>query len=69
MPVFLISFFSVVILFMTVYSIIKALKIALKRDEISKRKYRLMVASSIFIGTFIAVVLPFGYERLFAAIL
>lgn len=69
MVVFLISFFSVVIIYMTVHSIIKALNIPLNRDEISKRKYRLIMATSIFIGTLIAVVLPFGYERLFASIL
>ncbi len=54
---------------MTVHSIIKALKIALNRNEISERKYRLIMAVSIFIGTFVAVVLPFGYERLFDVIL
>ncbi|MFK3959105.1 hypothetical protein [Guptibacillus hwajinpoensis] len=69
MEVFLMSFFSAVIIYITVHSIIKALNIALNRNEISKRKYRLIMAISIFIGTFVAVVLPFGYERLFDAIL
>ena len=69
MEVFLISFFSAVIIYITVHSIIKALNIALNRNEISKRKYRLIMAISIFIGTFVAVILPFGYQRLFDAIL
>lgn len=69
MVVFLISFFSGVIIFITVYSIIKALNVALNRDEISKRKYRLILAISIFIGAFVAVVLPLGYQRLFDTIL
>ncbi|MGB7999179.1 MAG: hypothetical protein WCF60_03670 [Anaerobacillus sp.] len=69
MEVFLFSFFSAVIIFMTVYGIIKALNIALKRGELSKRKYRLIMAISIFIGTFVGFVLPFGYQRLFDAIL
>ncbi|MGD7043103.1 hypothetical protein [Jeotgalibacillus proteolyticus] len=69
MEVFLISFFSAVIIFITVHSIIKVLNIALNRDEISKRKYRLMMAVSIFVGTFVALVLPFGYQRLFEAIM
>ncbi|WP_085505187.1 hypothetical protein [Thalassobacillus devorans] len=69
MEVFLISFFSAVIIFITVHSIIKVLSIALNRDEISKRKYKLIMAISIFIGTFVAVVLPFGYQRLFDAIM
>ena len=69
MEVFLISFFSAVIIFITVHWIIKALNIALEREEISKRKYRLIMAISIFIGTFVAVVLPFGYQRLFDTIM
>ncbi|PFG12257.1 hypothetical protein [Bacillus sp. es.036] len=69
MEVFLISFFSAVIIYITVHSIIQALNIALNRNEISKRKYCLFMAISIFIGTFVAVVLPFGYQRLFDAIL
>lgn len=69
MVVFLISFFSAVIIYMTVHSIIKALNIALNRNEISKRKYRLIKAISIFIGTLVAVVFPFGYQRLLDAIL
>ncbi|WLR60201.1 hypothetical protein [Guptibacillus hwajinpoensis] len=69
MVVILISFFSGVIIFITVYSIIKALNVALNRDEISKRKYRLILAISIFIGAFVAVVLPLGYQRLFDTIL
>ncbi|MDO6655820.1 hypothetical protein [Anaerobacillus sp. 1_MG-2023] len=69
MEVFVMSFFSAVIIYITVHSIIKALNIALNRNEISKRKYRLIMAISISIGTFVAIVLPFGYQRLFAAIL
>ena len=69
MPVFLISLFSAVIIFMTVYFMIKALKIANKREEISVFKYRVFATSSIILGILIAFVLPFVYQRLFDIIL
>ncbi|WP_077622373.1 hypothetical protein [Sediminibacillus massiliensis] len=69
MEVFLISFFSAIIIFITVFSIIKVLNIALTRKEISKRNYRLMMTGTIFIGVSASAILPFGYQMLFESIL
>lgn len=69
MEIFLISIFSIIIIYITVSSIIKVLKIAFKRKEISERKHRLMVASSIVIGISIATALPFVYIKLFEFII
>ncbi|MDF2855771.1 MAG: hypothetical protein K0Q87_1622 [Neobacillus sp.] len=68
MEVTLISFFSAIIIFMTVYSIIKVLIIAYKRKEITLRKFIVLVASSILVGLFVASVLPFGYQKVFEVI-
>lgn len=53
---------------MTISTIIKALNIALKRKEISKQKYRLLVASSTMIGVSIATALPFIFIKVFERI-
>jgi hypothetical protein len=68
-PLYLISFFSAIIIVMTVHSIIKVLNIALKRNELSKRKYRILIASSIGIGVVTASILPFGYHKPFEMIM
>jgi phosphotransferase system glucose/maltose/N-acetylglucosamine-specific IIC component len=68
LELYLISFFSAVIIVMTVHSIIKVLNIALKRKEISKRKHRLWIASSIAIGFITASILPFGYHKILEVI-
>ncbi|TDX39463.1 hypothetical protein DFO72_11059 [Cytobacillus oceanisediminis] len=69
MPVILISIFSAIIIFITVFSLIKVISIAYKREEISVLKYRVLAASFIVIGILIALVLPFGYQRIFDIIL
>lgn len=69
MPVILISHFSAIIIFITVYSMIKVLSIAYKREEISVLKYRVLATSSIVIGILVASVLPFSYQRIFDIIL
>lgn len=68
MPVILTSVFSTIIIFITVYSMVKVLGIACKREEISVPKYRILVTSFVVIGILIATVLPFGYQRIFDAI-
>ncbi|AOV07364.1 hypothetical protein [Sporosarcina ureilytica] len=60
----LMSFFSIVIVYITIHSLIKAFNIAINRREISKQKYRFLVSSSILVGLSIATVLPFGYYKL-----
>ncbi|RBP88678.1 hypothetical protein DFO70_1131, partial [Cytobacillus firmus] len=45
------------------------ISIAYKREEISVLKYRVLAASFIVIGILIALVLPFGYQRIFDIIL
>ena len=69
MELILISIFSAIIIFITVYSMIKALNIAYKREEISLRKCRLLVTSSIIIGLLVSSILPFVYQKIIDAIL
>lgn len=65
MEVFLTSVFSAIILFITVFSMIKVFVIAYKRNEISLRKFIVFSTTSIVIGSIIAIVLPFGYQKIF----
>ena len=69
MELILISIFSAIIIFMTVYFMIKVLSIAYKREEISLRKCRLLVTSSIIIGLLVSSILPFVYQKIIDAIL
>ena len=69
MEVILMSIYSAIIIFITVYSMIKVFNIAYKREDISLRKFRVLVTSSIVIGLFVASILPFGYQKLFVSIL
>ncbi|WNF25015.1 hypothetical protein [Mesobacillus jeotgali] len=69
MPVILISLFSAIIIVITVYSMVKVLSIAYKREEISVLKFRVLATSFIATGILVAVLLPFGYQRLFDLIL
>ena len=69
MELILISIFSAIIIFQTVYFMIKALNIAYKRKEISLRKCRLLVTSSIIIGLLVSSILPFVYQKIIDAIL
>jgi hypothetical protein len=68
MELILISIFTTIIIFMTVYSLIKVLNIAYKRGEISLRNCRLLVTSSIVIGLFVGSTLPFVYQKMFDAL-
>lgn len=69
MELIIISIFSALIVFITVYSIIKVLNIAYKRKEISVRKFRILVSSSIIISLLVVSILIFSYQKLFDAIL
>ena len=69
MPVILISLFSAIIIFITVFSMIKVLSIAYKREEISILKYRVLATSFIIIGILVASVLPVAYKRIFDIVL
>ena len=69
MELILISIFSAIIIFQTVYFMIKALNISYKRKEISLRKCRLLVTSSIIIGLLVSSILPFVYQKIIDAIL
>lgn len=64
MEVIISSVFSTVIVFITVFYMIKVFHIAYKRNEISLRKYILFSTSSIVIGVLVASILPFLYLRI-----
>lgn len=69
MPVILISVFSAIIIFITVFSMIKVLSIAYKRKNISILKYRVFATSFIGVGMLVASLLPFGYQKIYEIIL
>ncbi|MER2120468.1 MAG: hypothetical protein ABS935_09390 [Solibacillus sp.] len=69
MPVFMTSVFSAIIIFITIFTMIKVLSIANKRKEISMAKYCLYAASFIVAGIIIASMLPFGYQKIYEVIL
>ena len=65
MEVILASIYSAIIIFMTIFFILKACLIAYTRNELSFRKLIVVSSSSISIGIVMIVVLPFMYERLY----
>lgn len=65
MEVIITSVFSFIIIFITVYFLMKAFIIAYMRNEISLRKFIVFSTSSIVIGVVVASVLPFGYHKIF----
>ena len=68
MEVIIASIFSAIIIFMTTSSIIRALFIARKREEITFRKLIFFAALSIAIGLVIVSILPFVYQKLLGAV-
>lgn len=64
MEVILMSIFSAIIIFLTVYSITKALMISYKRSDITLRKFRVLLTTTIAIGLLVASALPFGYLKI-----
>ncbi|REJ18856.1 MAG: hypothetical protein C6W58_06405 [Bacillaceae bacterium] len=65
MEVMAASVFSAIIIFITVFSMIRVFIIAFKRKEISLRKFIIFTISSIVTGLIIASVLPFVYQKIF----
>ncbi|MCM3236508.1 hypothetical protein M3589_02095 [Heyndrickxia oleronia] len=64
MEVILASLFSVIIIFITVFFMLKVFIVAFKRNDISLRKFIMLSSSSILIGLLVALVLPIGYEKI-----
>ncbi|WP_335712699.1 hypothetical protein [Neobacillus drentensis] len=64
MEVILASVFSAIIIFITVFFMMKLFIIAFKRNDISLRKCIIFSTSSIVIGLLVASVLPFGYQKI-----
>lgn len=62
MEVIVISIFSAIIIFITIFFMMKAFNIAYKRNEISLRKFIIFSTFSILIGVMVASILPFGYQ-------
>ena len=54
---------------MCVFQIIRALGIGYKRKEITYGKYINYTILSVVIGLLIAVILPFGYQKIFELIM
>ncbi len=69
MPVILTSIFSAIIIFITVFSMVRVLSIAYKRKEISTLKFSILSVSFIGVGMLISTILPFGYQKLFKMII
>lgn len=63
MEVILAIVFSAIIIFFTVFYMVKVFIIAFKRKEISLRKLIIFSTSSIVIGLLLAFFLPFGYQK------
>ncbi|PTY76136.1 hypothetical protein B5V89_18795 [Heyndrickxia sporothermodurans] len=64
MEVIIASIFSSIIIFITVFYMIKAFIFAYKRDEIPLRKFIVFSISSTIIGILIALVFPLGYQKI-----
>ncbi|EDL66634.1 hypothetical protein BSG1_04740 [Bacillus sp. SG-1] len=56
--------FSAILIFITVFSLIKVFIIAFNRKEISLHKLIVLAASSIIIGLLVISTLPFGYQKI-----
>ncbi|RTR35339.1 hypothetical protein EKG37_05530 [Robertmurraya yapensis] len=65
MEVLLTSLFSAIIIFITIFSLMKAFIIAYKRNEISLRRFIVFSTFSMVIGIIVASLLPFGYQKIF----
>lgn len=65
----LLSVFSAFIILMIVVNILKVVRIAYKRNEMSYQKSFWISTATIVIGIFVASVLPFIYQKLFSFIL
>jgi FtsH-binding integral membrane protein len=64
MEVIIASVSSDIIIFITVFFVMKVCIIAFKRNDISLRKFIILSTSSIVICLLVAFVLPFGYQKI-----
>ena len=69
MPDFIASIFSALIVFITVFGIIKVVHSGYTRKEINYRKYIVYVSSSVVVGGIITITIPFAYEKIFIWVL
>ncbi|PGY03438.1 hypothetical protein [Bacillus sp. AFS031507] len=65
MEVIFASVFSAIIIFITVFFMMKVFIIAFKRYDLSLRKCIIFSTSSIVIGLLVASVLPYAYQKIF----
>ena len=65
MEVILAVTYSAIIIFMTIFFILKACIIAYTRNDLSLRKLIVVSSSSITIGIIVIGVLPFIYEKIY----
>ncbi|MEL3973336.1 hypothetical protein AAEO50_13695 [Rossellomorea oryzaecorticis] len=68
MEVIIASACSALIIAITVFSMIKVLMIAYKRNELTLRKFIINTAAAVMSGLIVASVLPFGYQKIFTMI-
>lgn len=69
MEVILTSICAAIIVFITVYSIIRVLNIAYKRKEITVGRFTTSVISTVLIGLSITAALPLAFQRVYNLIL
>ncbi|WRP07197.1 hypothetical protein U9J35_03255 [Rossellomorea aquimaris] len=65
MEVYILTLFSSFIIYRSVHTLMKLFKIAYKRNELSKRKYRSAVSISFLIGVTVASIVPIIFKALF----
>ena len=65
MEVILISVYSAIFIFVTVFFLIRAFFTVYKRNELSRKKFIAFSTSAIVIGIIVASVLPFVYQEIF----
>ena len=68
MEVILISVYSAIFIFVSVFFLIKAFNTVYKRNEMSRKKFIAFSVSAIAIGVIVASILPFVYKEIFGYI-
>jgi len=64
MEVIIVSIASAIIVFITVYYLIKVFTLAYKKEEMNFGKFMVWVMSSIVVGLFLIVTLHLCYQKL-----
>lgn len=64
MAVILVSIASTIIVFLTVFYLIRLFILAYKKEAINFWKFMVLVISSIVVGLLLAVTLHLGYQKL-----